>query len=482
MSEHAPEHVGQAGAGAAAARALAIIPPPPPPVPPGGRPTRPHEPRVGTAAGGSSGASRPHEPSVGTAAGGSSGASRASPQLPQGPTPRAPTGGTIAPAATAQTGASPITVCGDARTTAPPGMPTPRKPGLPGDTSADAGAASADGGEHSDGVGGLGAPAAAGTHPITVGADDRVETTTDHGGAPADHPVAAAPHDDDGPDGSDMEEDAAAPPSASARSDTPPPVDDGTGPAPKSAVEGATPAHGAIRGDGSDDVVMESDDNPGLPPAPSGDTGPSDSHGEDEDGLAADGHSSAEDSREEDEDGLAADGRSSAEDSHGDAVMPDAEEQGDGRVVAVAGQPECAFAGVGAAADGDAPPPTPRPGSGLDRAFLKAARLGRLTTQDDYIAKNTLRQVYSTTKFLARPGGPMADLLIDQSVGYSVKVPQAIAALEDVEGLMAAVRAANADDLLALFVKAALHDLLVPGVLGEHTTTDGTSPSAPSTH
>ena len=146
--------------------------------------------------------------------------------------------------------------------------------------------------------------------------------------------------------------------------------------------------------------------------------------------------------------------------------MPDAKEQGDGRVVAVAGQPERAFAGVGAAADGDAPPPTPRPGSGIERAFKKAAKMGRLTTQDDYVAENTLRQVYSTTKFLARPGGPIADLLIDQSVGYSVKVPQAIAALEDVEGLMAAVHEANADDLLAFFVKAALHDFLVPGVLG----------------
>ena len=76
----------------------------------------------------------------------------------------------------------------------------------------------------------------------------------------------------------------------------------------------------------------------------------------------------------------------------------------------------------------------------------------------------------------------MAGLLIDTSVGYSVVIPQAIAALDSVEGLMAAVHAADADDLLALFVKAAIHDVLVPGVMGEHTATGGTSPSAPSTH
>ena len=76
----------------------------------------------------------------------------------------------------------------------------------------------------------------------------------------------------------------------------------------------------------------------------------------------------------------------------------------------------------------------------------------------------------------------MAGLLIDTSVGYSVVVPQAIAALDSVAGLMAAVHAADADDLLAIFVKAAIHDVLVPGVLGEHTAAGGTSSSAPSTH
>ena len=472
-SEHTPEHTGHAGADATAARALALIPPPPPPVPPGGRPTRPPDARVGTAAGGSGGASR------------------AGPQPPQGPPPHAPTGGTIAPTAAAQAGASPITVRGGDHTTTSPGAPTPREPGLAGDTSTDAGAASADGGEHADMMGGLGTPAAAGTHPITVRTNDRVDAAAGHGGTPSAHPAAAAPHDDDG---SDMEDDVAAPPSASARSDASSPVDDDTGPAPEREVEGAAPAGEAICGDGSDDVDMGRDDNPDPPSAPPGDTGPLASH-------------------EEDDGGLAADERSSAEDSHGDSVMLDAMEQDDGRVVAVAGQPEPGdpplhvstgderadadmepgggntsleadpiTMGVGAAAEGGAPPSTPRPGSGLERAFAKAALLARLTTQDDYVAENTLREVYRVTMSLVQPGGLMAGLLIDKSVGYSVVIPQAVAALENVEGLMAAVHAADADDLLALFVKAAIHDVLVPGVLGEHTAAGGTSSSAPSTH
>ena len=116
------------------------------------------------------------------------------------------------------------------------------------------------------------------THPITVGASDRVDAAAGHAGTPSAHPAAAAPRDDDGSDGSDMEDDVAVPPSASAHSDAPSPVDDDTGPAPESAVEGATPADEAICGDGSDDVDMESDDNPDTPPAPPGDTGPLASH------------------------------------------------------------------------------------------------------------------------------------------------------------------------------------------------------------
>ena len=109
-------------------------------------------------------------------------------------------------------------------------------------------------------MGGLGTPAAAGTHPITVRTNDRADAAAGHGGTPPAHPAAATPHDDDG---SDMEDDVAAPPSASARSDASSPVDDDTGPAPEREVEGAAPAGEAICGDGSDDVDMGRDDNPG---------------------------------------------------------------------------------------------------------------------------------------------------------------------------------------------------------------------------
>ena len=260
-SEHAPEHAAQAGAGATAARVLALVPPPPQPVPPGGRPTRSPDTRVGTAAGGSSGASQ------------------ADLRSPQGPPPHAPIGGTAASTATARAGASPITVRGGGHTTDPPGVPTPRESGLSGDTSTDAGAASADGGERAGTMGNLGTPAATGAHPITVGAGDRADVASDHAGAPSAPPVTAASQDDGGSEGSDMEVEAAAPPSASARLGAPSPVDDDDGPAPESAVEGATPADEAARGDELDDVDMESDGNSETPPAPPGDTGPLASHG-----------------------------------------------------------------------------------------------------------------------------------------------------------------------------------------------------------
>ena len=112
--------------------------------------------------------------------------------------------------------------------------------------------------------------------------------------------------------------------------------------------------------------------------------------------------------------------------------------------------------GEGGAAEGDAPPPAPRPSPGLDRAFEKAALLERLTTLADHVAEETMRHVYSATTSLVQPGGSMAHLLIDTSVGCSVVVPQVIAALDGVAGLMADVHAADADELLPLFVKAAI--------------------------
>ena len=335
-------------------------------------------------------------------------------------------------------------------------------------------------------MGGLGTPATAGTHPITVRTNDRADAAAGLGGTPPAHPAAITPHDDDG---SDMEDDAAAPPSASARSGTSSPVDDDTGPAPEREVEGAAPAGEAICGDGSDDVDMGRDDNPDPPSAPPGDTAPLAPH-------------------EEDGGGLAADERSSAEDSHGDSVMLDAMGQDDGRVVAVTGQPEPGdpplhvstgderadadmepggghtsleagpiTMGVGAAAEDGAPPSTPRPGSGLERAFTKAALLARLTTQDDNVAENTLREVYRVTMSLVQPGGLIAGLQTDMSVEYSVVVPQVVAALANADGLMAAVHAADADHLLVHFVKAAIRD-----VLGTHTASGGPSSSESSTH
>ena len=85
--------------------------------------------------------------------------------------------------------------------------------------------------------------------------------------------------------------------------------------------------------------------------------------------------------------------------------------------------------------------------------------------------------VYSVTASLVQPGGPMAHLLIDTSVGLSVVLPQVITALDGVAGLMASVRAVDADELLPLFAKAAILD-----VMDGHTATGGTSPNAPSTH
>ena len=72
----------------------------------------------------------------------------------------------------------------------------------------------------------------------------------------------------------------------------------------------------------------------------------------------------------------------------------------------------------------------------------------------------------------------MAGLLTnDMSVGFSVVVPQVLPALANADGLMAAVRAADADHLLVHFVKAAIRD-----VLRTHIAAGGTSSSESPTH
>ena len=86
--------------------------------------------------------------------------------------------------------------------------------------------------------------------------------------------------------------------------------------------------------------------------------------------------------------------------------------------------------GDGSAAAGDEPPPEPHPNIGLDHAFKKAGQLGRLNTMADHAADEIMRRVYSITASMVQPGGPMAHLLIDTSVGCSAVLPQAIAALD----------------------------------------------------
>ena len=214
-------------------------------------------------------------------------------------------------------------------------------------------------------------------------------------------------------------------------------------------------------------------------------------------------------SHDEDDGGLAADEHSSVEDLHGDTAMG----KDDGRVVAVAGQPkpgdpplhvsagderadadmergdgyasleaDLIMMGGEPTTEEGAPPPAPHPGSGLERAFAKAALQSRLTTQEDYVAEGTLREVYRVTMSLLQPGGLIAGLLTDMSVGFSVVIPQVVAALANADGLMAAVHAADADHLLVHFAKAAIRDVLILGVLGAHTAAGGTSSSASSTH
>ena len=269
-----------------------------------------------------------------------------------------------------------------------------------------------------------------------------------------------------------MEVDAAAPPSASTRLGAPSPVDDDDGPAPERAVGDATPADEAAHGDEPDDVDMETDGNSETPPAQPGGTGP-------EDEVAAPPSASARSEAPfpvDQDKGPAAPGNAVEGATPADGADR-GDELDDVDMESASLETDAAEMGDGGAAEGDAPPPAPRPSPGLDRAFEKAHLLKRLTTQADYVAEETMRHVYSVTAFLVQPGGSMAHLLIDTSVGCSVVLPKVIAALDGVAGLMADVRAVDADELLPFFVKAAMLD-----VMGGHTATGGTSPNAPSTH
>ena len=231
---------------------------------------------------------------------------------------------------------------------------------------------------------------------------------------------------------------------------------------------------------------MDIGDTSDPPPGATGDTTPLASHDESGDDL------------EDDE-------RSSVEDSHGDAVMG----QDGGRVAVTADQPEPGDESLHFSAgdertdadmerddenaalatgqittegeplpEGGAPLPAARSGSGLVRAYAKSTIQSRLTTLEDSAAEGALLDVYRAATSLLQSGGLMAGLLTnDMSVGFSVVVNQVAPALANADGLMAAVRAADADHLLVNFVKAAIRD-----VLGTHTAAGGTFFSASSTH
>lgn len=92
------------------------------------------------------------------------------------------------------------------------------------------------------------------------------------------------------------------------------------------------------------------------------------------------------------------------------------------------------------------------------------------------------KEVYRVTMSLLQPGGLIAGLLTDMSVGLSAVIPQVAAALANVDDLMAAVHAADADHLLGYFTKAPIRDVLIRGVLGAHTAAGGTSSSESSAH
>ena len=119
---------------------------------------------------------------------------------------------------------------------------------------------------------------------------------------------------------------------------------------------------------------------------------------------------------------------------------------------------------------GDTPLPTARSGSGLSRAYAKC-------TIPDAATVCALLDVYDAATSLLQPGGLMSDLLsTDMTVGMSVAADQVIPALANFDGLLSAVRKANADNFLKHFVKAAIYD-----TLKVIAAADVASPNAPST-
>ena len=443
-SEHAPGQAAQGAAAATAARVLALVPPPPQPAPPDGHPMRPPDARVGADAGGSSGTPQ---------AGLRSGRDQAS---PQDPPPHAPIGGIAASTEAAGTGTPPTTVTGGGGDG-------------PGDIDMENGGNSA---TPPASPGGITAPtttAGAGTSPIAVSGgggdtpDDAIAASTATAGAGV-SPIIASGDDGDGPGDVDME--------SGGDSGTPPAPPGGTAAPTATAGAGTSPI--AVSGGGddtSDDVDMGSDGNSETPPAPPDGAGPEDEAAP----PSASARSEAPFPVDHDK------GPAAPERAVEGATPADAAARNDGaddiEMENASLETDAAETGDGSAAAGDEPPPEPHPNIGLDHAFKKAGQLGRLNTMADHAADEIMRRVYGITASMVQPGGPMAHLLIDTSVGCSAVLPQAIAALDGVAGLMAEVRAVDAVELLPFFVKAAVLD-----VMDGNTATGGTSPNAPSTH
>ena len=313
--------------------------------------------------------------------------------------------------------------------------------------------------------GGITAPtttAGAGTSPIAVGGgggdtpDDAIaasKTTAEVGVSP----IIASGGDGDGLGDVDME--------SGGDSGTPPASPGDTAAPTATADAGASPI--AVSGGGddtSDDVDMGSDGNSETPPAPLDGAGPEDEAAP----PSASARSEAPFPADHDK------GPAAPEHAVEGATPADAAARNDG---ADDIEMESASLETDAAETGDEPPSEPHPNIGLDHAFKKAGQLGRLNTMADHDADEIMRRVYGITASMVQPGGLMAHLLIDTSVGCSAVLPHAIAALDGVAGLMAEVRAVDAVELLPFFVKAAVLD-----VMDGNTATGGIPPNAPSTH
>jgi hypothetical protein len=113
---------------------------------------------------------------------------------------------------------------------------------------------------------------------------------------------------------------------------------------------------------------------------------------------------------------------------------------------------------------------------GLTRAYAKCALLSRLNTQEDHVTDTAMRLAYRSSISLLQPGGDLADLLTDQSVGFSSIFARVAPALAEVDGLLDAVRATDSANLLKFFVKAAVRDVTTTCTTADD---DDTSPGEP---